>query len=437
MADITTTRQFVDGERGITAQKLNDIVGSSTIQPAFYSSKPTAPSADPADIALILKAGAYAQVPISSLAGSATQAQIWDTRLRSYNSVGNPNFEVNQRVYPAVAASPPVGGSMTVDRWGVLKNGLSTGVASCGQGQYGSGIQIPGTSYSISWASLLLTLTAQQATLAPGDLIWFNQSVESIMLRELISDVHSISILARSSVANLKFGVAIRDGAGTPTRSLTKLCSMGAANTWTLIQLPNLPVWPSAVTWPIGSGGVGYQLAITLASGSTFMSPANDTWQTGSFIGAVGQSNFAASPVNSTFELAFVQHEPGSICTTLMDKPFSQNLDECLRYYCKSYPYGTSATTTGMGGYSTAKGSNGQFVITNVRWPKVMAKGPNVVVYDTTTGGVNNIRNFTAGTTMAGTAGDVTETGFSFLNIPSGYTANQDCMFHYTAETGW
>ena len=77
MSDLTTTRIFTDGERGITAAKLNDIVGSSTIQPAFYSSKPTAPTADPADIALILKAGAYAQVPISSLAGSATQAQIW------------------------------------------------------------------------------------------------------------------------------------------------------------------------------------------------------------------------------------------------------------------------------------------------------------------------------------------------------------------------
>ena len=92
MSDITTTRIFTDGERGITAQKLNDIVGSSVIQPAFYTSKPTAGSADPADIALILKAGAYAQVPISTLAGSTTQAQIWSTRLRSFNAIGNPKF---------------------------------------------------------------------------------------------------------------------------------------------------------------------------------------------------------------------------------------------------------------------------------------------------------------------------------------------------------
>ena len=55
MADIVTSRVFVDGEKGITAAKLNDIVASSVIQPAFYTSKPTAGTADPADIALILK----------------------------------------------------------------------------------------------------------------------------------------------------------------------------------------------------------------------------------------------------------------------------------------------------------------------------------------------------------------------------------------------
>ena len=97
MADLVTSRMFVDGEKGITAAKLNDIVASSVIQPAFYTSKPTAGTADPTDIALILKSGAYAQVPVSTLGGSATQAQIWSTRLRSFNAIGNPSFEVDQK----------------------------------------------------------------------------------------------------------------------------------------------------------------------------------------------------------------------------------------------------------------------------------------------------------------------------------------------------
>ena len=161
MADIVTSRQFTDGERGITAQKLNDIVGSSTIQPAFYSSKPTAPTADPADIALILKAGAYAQVPISSLAGSATQAQIWNTRLLSYNSVSNPNFEVDQRN----AGSGPGNPSATAwlqDRWIFQKNGTMT-VNSGGMG--GGPVAIPGTSYNISNPDILFHLRGQSSRL--------------------------------------------------------------------------------------------------------------------------------------------------------------------------------------------------------------------------------------------------------------------------------
>ena len=367
------------------------------------------------------------------------QPVIWSARLRSFNAIGNPNFECNQRVYPSYAAPIPVTtGSITVDRWVVAKNGLSTGAASCGQGIYGSGIQIPGTSYSISWASLLLTLTAQQASLVTGDLLWFSQKVESIMLRELISDVHSISILARSSVANLKFGIAIRDGAGAPTRSLTKLCSLGAANTWTLIQLPNLPLWSSAAYWPIGNGAVGYELSITLASGPTFMSPANDTWQTGNLLGAVGQSNFAANPVNSTFELAFVQHEPGSVCTTLMDKPFSQNLDECLRYYQKTYSYGDAPgaiITSGIRGF-IAPGIQNQAYGT-ASFHKTMAKVPTINFWNHSTGVINTVMD-QGGTNHTGAgvlgAGDAGFYGLVF----SGPVANAQAVFaHYTADTGW
>ena len=52
MSDIVTTRIFTDGEKGITATKMNDIIGSSVIQPAFYSAKSTASMADAADTLL-------------------------------------------------------------------------------------------------------------------------------------------------------------------------------------------------------------------------------------------------------------------------------------------------------------------------------------------------------------------------------------------------
>ena len=58
------------------------------------------------------------------------------------------------------------------------------------------------------------------------------------MFRELAGDVHSVSLLVRSSVAGLKFGLILRDSP-TTTKTLAKLCTIPSSGTWTLIQLPN------------------------------------------------------------------------------------------------------------------------------------------------------------------------------------------------------
>ena len=153
MADIVTGQIFVDAEKGITAAKMNNITGSAVIQPAFYTSKPIAGTADPTDIALILKSGAYAQVPISTLGGSATQSQIWSTRLRSFNAIGNPTFEVDQRL--AGASSGFAVGAPVIDRWGSFKTGTMVGAI-----QQNSGIVLlPGTSFAITAKFWRVTLT--------------------------------------------------------------------------------------------------------------------------------------------------------------------------------------------------------------------------------------------------------------------------------------
>jgi hypothetical protein len=119
---------------------------------------------------------------------------------------------------------------------------------------------------------------------------------------------------------------------------------MGAANTWTLITLPNLPTWTGSATFPTTPGSNGYLLYITLAAGAT-LTAAPDTWVAGNKTGATGMDNFASKATSSTFDVAFVQHEPGSTCSSLIDKPFTVNYDECLRFYCKSFPYTTVVGT--------------------------------------------------------------------------------------------
>ena len=106
-------------------------------------------------------------------------------------------------------------------------------------------------------------------------------------------------------------------------------------------------------------------------------------------------SNFAASPVNSTFDIAFVQHEPGSLCTTLMDKPFSQNLDECLRYFCKSYELTDKpGALVGAGMKQLYTGIAAPNAFGTINYPKILAKNvtPTVMLYNYVTGQAGLIR---------------------------------------------
>ena len=432
MSDITTTRIFVDGEKGITAAKLNDIIASSSIQPAFYTGKPTASTADPSDTMLILKAGAYTQVPVSTLADSISTSEIWSARLRSFNAIGNPTFEVDQRnVGGGVAVTTTAWG---VDRWGVQLSGTGRAAAQ----QLAENVAVPGTNYFITSKIFRTYVTTAEASLAAGDYLVINSNIEGPQLRELLGDVHSVSLLVRSSVANLKFGMTLQDSVGA--YSLTKLCTLGSADTWTLITLANLPLWTASGTFPVNSGGIGYTFNIVLACGTTYTVASNDIWQSTAGFGAVGQDNFLATN-GSYFDIAFVQHEPGPVCSTLMDKPFSQNYDECLRYYFKTYSYAValgSVTYAGANGgfYSSVAGAaNGHGV-----YAKRMAKIPTITLYSPASGTKNAVTRGSDAVNVAASPVVSMVGDSAFMQISSSAAAiplGSNILSHYSADTGW
>jgi hypothetical protein len=385
---------------------------------------PTAVSTDTGNIATI---GSDSKILVP-------QSQIWSVRLRSINILGNSTFEVDSRNAGTALINPGVGFSM--DRWQTLRSGtltVNTQQVSLGTG-VGGGILLPGTSFVISQYCLRITLSAQQTTLGAGDYLLLQQHVEGPMWRELMGDVHSLQILVRSSVAGLRFGMALND---TPTlRSLTKLSPAGlAANTWTLIPFPNLPVWPSGGNFTNAPGAESYILRIVLAVGSNSMSPANDAWQNINAFGAVGQSNFAASPVNSTFDLAFISHEPGAQCSTPMDCPFTKNYDDCLRYFQKSYDYGTAVGSVAPGRafpltFSTTLAPG------PVTFHKPMAKVPTATIYNSVTGAANSVQDQSAVNHSGAAAGNLGLSGFGYVNFTT--AAGPGWVFaHYLVDTGW
>jgi len=437
--DITQGYTFVPAEKNIDAPKMNAIVGQASINPVFVSGQVQASSTAAGDYFLLYKAnGTLAKILYDDLASSLAaatgfQQQVWAVRLRSFNAIGNPNFEVDQR-----NAGTAVGmNQLAQDRWAFYKTGMTTAGWTAGQQTPTSRIQVPGTSFSISRTFIRLTLTTPQSTLAAGDFTYGIHQVEGPSFRELQDDVHSLQLLVRSSVAPVSFGVALTDQA-PPTRTLTKLCTIPVANTWTLIQLPNLPIWPPTGNFQSDAGVAGYQLRFLFACGTGSMSPANDTWQNGNFFGAPGMSNFAANVANSTFDIAFVQHEPGPQCTTLIDKPFTQNLDECLRYYTKSYLPTERPGTASASGIIVAPCAAGSGITQYQPFKKLMAKSPTMAIYSYVTGAANTARDMGSNSDRTVTSvGQISQHGFGIINLSTTNPAISWYAYAYIADTGF
>jgi|SRR6516225_474968 hypothetical protein len=367
------------------------------------------------------------------IAGVQGPGQIYSVRLRSFNAVGNPNFEVDQRNVGSTVSGPS--GNLIIDRWKYTGAGTYNLTAGQQSATLPDGC-IPGTSFRISRSFLRTTVTTA-ATLGASDNLQLFQFIEGPQFRELSNDVHSISILCRSNVANLKFGLTLQDPTGA--YALGSLCTLGAANTLTLITLPNLPIWASGGTFVTTPGALAYFIIVVLAAGASKMLPAANVWQSGAagLVGVPGQSNFVAAAGN-TFDLMFIQHEPGPNCTTLIDKPFSQNLDECLRYFAKSYDYGvkppTASSTPGFRYLPVIQ--NGLYALGSIAFPKPMAKDPAITIYanDGTASAATLVGG--ANASLAAISGS-SQGGFAGFQFTSAVTLNTVYGYHYTADTGW
>ena len=478
MPDIVTSKTWVDGEKGITAAKMNQIISGAVIQPAFYNAKPSSATLDPTDVLLELKGtGTFAQITGTQLASSvagqlpvadatqngmlrqvsglttdvvdgtnhcvpaAAMSGITQMRLRSFNMVGNSTFEVDARngggvvPYGAGAVS-----QMQCDRWKIAKNG-ATAVVNGQRPAYTAlpsspKIQVPGTSFRLSNNCLGLNLATAQGSLAAGDYLTFNHQIEGIRLRELIDDVYSLSLLVYSNVAPLKFAVALRDSGATV--SLVKLVTLSSANVWTMISLPNLPLWSGTGSFPTTPGVIGCFLDICLACGTTFTTNTLDVWQSGNFFGAPGMDNFLAKPINTNFYLGFVQCEPGALCTTPLDLDFRSNLDECERYFSKSYDYGVKPGAVQANGSIFFETRASGHPYTFIPFKKRLAKTPTISGYSPTTGAINNVRDTTGNLDRAiagnATLGEASFSGFTLSTLNAAIAAYQ---FHYVADTGW
>jgi hypothetical protein len=374
---------------------------------------------------------------------TAVKPTIWTAR-RAFNAFGNPNFEIDQQINGTVALGNQAAVKM-IDRWTVGSSGTMRISSALTAGL----VPVPGSNFQITQSFLRITLTTAEPTLVTNDSIWLTQRFEGIQLRELFGDVTSLQILVRSSVPGLALTAQFVDPASAATY-LSTLCTIPSANVWTLIPKPNLPAIPSSSSFLYTPGSIGGTFNIWLAAGPTFVGTVDGSWvqaaPAGSALMAPGQGNFAASPVGATFDIAFVQWEPGALCSGLMDKPFDRNLDECLRYYCKSYSYATKAGTANapgcVGGSAVQQGANYRG---SIRFPRPMAKIPNISIYSLAAGTLGSFTyevipyngNMSTATIAIGSVLLPGDQGFGGVYPGSSTPGTGQWYAHYTADTAF
>jgi hypothetical protein len=359
-----------------------------------------------------------------NLARNGSDSQIFVSSNR-YNTVGNPTFEVDQRL---AFAGITVSGYIQ-DRWyGWIGGAPITGswVPTVGN------VFVPGTNYCISGRFLRFTLTAQKAALAATDLVGMQQWVEGPRYRELLGGPTSISVVCRSSQAPITFGVQIRDG--TNAYCLVQQATLSTANVWTLVPLPNIPVFTSSGSFS-GAAGTYLNIGVCLVAGSTYTAPSLGNWVAGNFLGSPTQTNFASLPVNSTFDIGFVQYEPGPYCNDLVDLDISTNENQCRRYYQKSCncKFGTTTTEYALIGQNRAASSTE--ILSNAIFQPTMAKVPTA----STTGWTMAPPSIYLEGDFAVSSYGVSIYGIQSYHLAAAGSANAwcDCLGQWQADTGW
>lgn len=290
----------------------------------------------------------------------------------------------------------------------------------------------PKTTYAVGFQDLFIFVSGSSSSLGANDVAIISQGIETTNLRELLGDVHSAQVMLRSSIP-LKFGLCLLAN----NQSLTHLCEITTPNVWTVPQAAGLPVFPSGIS--LTPGQQGYNLIITLAAGANFMNSVNDAWTNVSTgYGAPGQDNFFNNPVSSTqLEIAWVQHQPGPVCSYPIDKPFDVNLHECKRYYQKSWDLPVMPGSQGFPGLCYGIGNGSSTVRSMTRLEREMYIAPTLMLY--TQGAVKNSVTLDLPTPVDSALSAPLAPSTKAIGdivVSRSVPVGTPVYFHYTADTG-
>lgn len=351
---------------------------------------------------------------MAKIFGKQTQAPL-------KNYIINGDMRIAQRgvSFPAIATS-----TYSLDRWKYFKIGSMVHTIT-----QDTDVPTYAESGYFFQNSLRLNLTTPDTSIAAGDQCSFAQMVEGFNFTHLAQKQFTISFWVKATLPGTYCVSCINSGGD---RSFVSEYTINSPNTWER-KVVTVSASPTAGTWNY-SNGIGLYVIFALAMGSNFQATAG-SWQNSNFQATSNQVN-GVNTGATDFRITGVMMNEGNVATTpfrlFSENSFNDELMACQRYYEKSYNLGdapgTATTTNAVTYAASGTGFNEQDICSF----SVTKRNTPTVIFYSSSGAANNMRNATA-------AADVSRSAVlvGFNRCSWGGTANVDqngYVYHWTAD---
>lgn len=342
------------------------------------------------------------------------------------NLLTNPNWLIDQinegALYTVTGGGADV---QTVDGW--------TGSASTAPGVFK--VRRLTDPDNAALKCLEITCTTIDAAIGAGDYYIMRTAIEgydtsSLMIGTSFAQSITISFSFKSSVSGV-YGISVRNSANN--RSYISSFTVADANEHSYSITLALD---TTGTWLYDSG-IGLQLSICLAGGSTYQTAAG-AWTAGNFLCPATQANFMSNIANIAY-LKRIQLVPGTASTPFAMADVRAELAKCQRYYAKTFNQGIAVAQNSGSLLSAFIVSHPIAAAVNSaaswRYPQPMRAVPTLTAYNPSAANAL-FRNITGGTDSGTASGFDNGTDGATINNggAAADAANSRCGVHLTAN---
>lgn len=341
-----------------------------------------------------------------------------------YNAIINPQMLLSQR---ATSFTAVANGTYTLDRYRYGKSGVM--VQNIIQD---SDAPTVADANFLFTQSLAATVTTVDSSIGATDFAVIEQRIEGYRYIPLAQRTMTLSFWVKASLTGT-YCVAFKNSGND--RSFVAEYTINSSNTWEKKTI-NIDASPAAGTWDY-TNGTGLAVIFTLAAGSNFQAAAG-SWQTGNYFATSNQIN-AVGTVGATFKITGLQLENGTAATPFLPRNIQQEMQDCMRYYQKSYPMATlPATITALG--LRVEFTGGTSVLNGAAMASAelvqMRAAPTVTIYSPVSGVSGVVWNYNSPVSdVAIFVANLSERSFT-INNDTGATLNNTIPgYQYTANS--